>query len=57
MNTQISSKLAALAIALMMNACMLAAVAYLFDAAVQPHSTVTSLNHAIMQNVRIHFAA
>jgi hypothetical protein len=57
MNTQISSKLAAFAIALMMNACMIAAVTYLFDAAVQPHSTVTSLKSAIMQDVRNHFAA
>jgi hypothetical protein len=57
MNTQISSKLAALAIALMMNACMIAAVAYLFDAGVQPHSTVTSLKSAIMQDVRNYIAA
>jgi hypothetical protein len=57
MNNQISSKLAAFALALAMNTCMIAAVAYLFDAQVQPHSTVTSLNHAIMQNVWNHIAA
>jgi hypothetical protein len=57
MNTQISSKLTALALAMVMNTCMIAAVAYLFDAQVQPHSTVTALSHAIMQNVRNHLAA
>jgi len=57
MATQISPKLAALAIALMMNTCMIAGVAYLFDAQVQTHSTVTSLKSAIMQDVRNHIAA
>ena len=57
MNTQISSKLAALALALMMNTCIIAAVASLFDAQVQTHSTVASLKPAIMQNVRNHLAA
>jgi hypothetical protein len=57
MNTQTSSKLAALAIALMMNTCIIAGVASLFDAEVQTHSTVASLKSAIMQDVRNHIAA
>jgi len=57
MNTQISSKLAALAIALMMNTCIIAAVASLFDAEVQPRSTVAALKSAIMQDVQNHIAA
>jgi hypothetical protein len=51
MNTQISSKLAALAIALMMNTAIVAAVAYLFDAQIQRHSTVVSLESATMHEV------
>jgi hypothetical protein len=42
MNTRISSKLTALAIALMMNTVIIGAVAYLFDAQTYPHSTVIS---------------
>jgi hypothetical protein len=57
MTTQISSKLAALAVALTMNTCIIAAVAYLFDAQMPRHSTVTSLKSAIMQDVRNHIAA
>jgi hypothetical protein len=38
MNTQISSKFAALAVALMMNSLIIGAVAYLFNA--PPHPTV-----------------
>jgi hypothetical protein len=57
MNTQISSKLAAFAVALMMNTCIIAGVASLFDAEVQTHSTVASLKSAIMQNARNHLAA
>jgi hypothetical protein len=51
MNTQISSKLAALAIALMMNTAIAAAVAYLFDAEIRQHSTVVSLEIATMHEV------
>jgi hypothetical protein len=51
MNTQISSKLAALAIALMMNTALVAAVAYLFDAQIQQHPTVVSLESATMHEV------
>jgi hypothetical protein len=51
MNTQISSKLAALAIALMMNTAIVAAVAYLFDAQIQQRSTVVSLENATMHEV------
>jgi hypothetical protein len=51
MNTQISSKLAALAIALVMNTAIVAAVAYLFDAEIRQHSTVVSLEIATMHEV------
>jgi hypothetical protein len=51
MNMQISSKLAALAIALVMNTAIVAAVAYLFDAEIQQHSTVVSLEIATMHEV------
>jgi hypothetical protein len=40
MNTRISSKLAALAIALMMNGVVIGGVAYLFDAQTQLHLSV-----------------
>jgi hypothetical protein len=40
MNTRISSKLAALAIALMMNSLIIGGVAYLFDAQSQQHLSV-----------------
>ncbi len=42
MNTRISAKLAALAIALTMNSLIIGGVAYLFDAQAQPHLTVIS---------------
>jgi len=42
MNTRISSKLAALAVALMMNSVIIGGVAYLFDAQTQEHSSVIS---------------
>ena len=40
MNTQISTKLAALAVALMMNSLIIGGVAYLFNSQVQQHTTV-----------------
>ena len=43
MNTRISSKLAALAIALMLNTVILGGVAYLFDAQTYPYATLISL--------------
>jgi hypothetical protein len=45
MNTQISSKLAALAVALMMNSLLIGGVAYLFNAEVGRQPTM-SLQHA-----------
>ena len=42
MNTQISTKLAALAIALMMNSLLIGGVAYLFNSQL-PHTTIVSL--------------
>lgn len=43
MKTSISSKFAALAIALMMNGFIIGGVAYLFDMQTQPHLSVISL--------------
>jgi hypothetical protein len=43
MNTQISSKLAALAVALMMNSLIIGGVAYLFNAQLAVQSSVLSL--------------
>jgi len=45
MNTQISTKLAALAVALMMNSLIIGGVAYLFNDASRQQATVISLAH------------
>jgi len=45
MNTQISSKLAALAAALMMNSLLLGGVAYLFNGPPHQHVAVVSAAH------------
>jgi hypothetical protein len=45
MNTQISTKLAALAAALMMNSLLIVGVATLFNNAFQQHSAIISLAH------------
>ena len=47
MNTQISSKLAALAVALMMNSLILGGVAYLFNNQPHPHTAAMSLVQAL----------
>jgi Mn2+/Fe2+ NRAMP family transporter len=46
MTTQISTKLAALAIALMVNSAMLGGVAFLFSGQLHPSASLTSLAHA-----------
>jgi hypothetical protein len=46
MNTQISTKLAALAVALMMNGLIIGGVAYLFNSQLQQQTTVAALAHA-----------
>jgi hypothetical protein len=46
MNTQISSKFAALAVALMMNSLIIGGVAYLFNSPLQTHSAVVALVQA-----------
>ena len=46
MNTQISSKFAALAVALMMNSLIIGGVAYLFNSPLQAHTTVIALVQA-----------
>ena len=43
MNTQISTKLAALAVALMMNSVIIGGVAYLFNSQLHQHASVPSL--------------
>jgi hypothetical protein len=43
MNTQIASKFAALAVALMMNSLIIGGVAYLFTGQLPHHSTVLSI--------------
>jgi hypothetical protein len=45
MNTQISTKLAALAVALMMNSLLLGGVAYLFNAPLHQHAVAMSIAH------------
>jgi len=46
MNTQISTKLAALAVALMMNSLLMGGVAYVFNAQSHQHTAVVSVAHA-----------
>ena len=46
MTTQISTKLAALAVALMMNSLLIGGVAYVFNAQAHQHSAITSLVQA-----------
>jgi hypothetical protein len=46
MNTQISSKLAAFAVALVMNSLIIGGVALVFNGQIQQHSTTTSLDRA-----------
>jgi hypothetical protein len=43
MNTRISTKLAALAIAMMMNSMLFGGVAYLFDTQAHQHSSLVAL--------------
>jgi hypothetical protein len=45
MNTQISTKLTALAVALMMNSLLLGGVAYLFSTPSHQHTAVMSVAH------------
>lgn len=49
MNTKISAKLAALAIALMMNSLIIGGVAYLFDVQNQPNLSVSSFAKQLAQ--------
>jgi len=49
MNTQISSKLAALAVALMMNSLIIGSVAYVFSGRIQHNATSVSLDRASAQ--------
>jgi hypothetical protein len=45
MNTQISTKLTALAVALMMNSLIIGVVAYLFNGQAHQHTILMSLAH------------
>jgi uncharacterized protein HemX len=49
MNTQISSKLAALAVALMMNSLIIGGVSYLFTGQIQQHESTASRDFAAAQ--------
>ena len=46
MTTQISTKLAALAVALMMNSLIIGGVAYVFTGSLHPRTAAVSLAHA-----------
>ncbi len=47
MNTQISTKLAALAVALMMNSLIVGGVAYLFNTQSHQHTSIVSIAHTL----------
>jgi hypothetical protein len=47
MNTQISTKLAALAAALLMNSLLIVGVAYLFNSSLNQHADIVSVAHAV----------
>lgn len=47
MNTQISTKLAALAVALMMSSLIIGGVAYLFNSQTHPHTVLVSVAPAV----------
>jgi hypothetical protein len=51
MNTQISTKLAALAVALMMNSLLFGGVAYLFNSQLQQHTAIVSLAHTALSTI------
>jgi hypothetical protein len=51
MNTQISSKFAALAVALMMNSLIIGGVAYLFNGQQHQHTTIISLAHTAVSTM------
>ena len=53
MNTQISTKLAALAVALMMNSVIIGGVAYLFNGQLRQHAGVPSLVQASAAQTRL----
>jgi len=53
MNTQISTKLAALAVALMMNSLLIGGVAYLFNSQVHQHTAITSLAHSTASTLTV----
>ena len=52
MNTQISNKLAALAVALMMNSLIISGVAYLFNSQLR-HTTVISLAYNTASTAKV----
>ena len=52
MNTQISTKFAALAAALMMNSLLIVGVAYLFNSSSHQHMDFSSLAHAAASTLK-----
>jgi hypothetical protein len=51
MTTQISTKLAALAVALMMNSLLIGGVAYVFNGPMHQHAAITSLAHTAVSTL------
>jgi hypothetical protein len=51
MNTQISTKLAALAVALVMNSLLIGGVAYLFNGQLHQHTAIISLAHTAVSTL------
>ena len=51
MNTQISTKLAALAVALMMNSLIIGGVAYVFNGPLHQHTAAISLAHTAVSTL------
>ena len=52
MHTQISTKFAALAVALMMNSLIIGGIAYLFNGPLHQHTTVLSVASAAVATMR-----
>ncbi len=49
MTTQISTKLAALAVALVMNSMIIGGVAFLFNSQMHPHTMLVSVTHGAQE--------
>ena len=52
MTTEISTKLAALAVALMMNGLLMGGVAYVFNGQLHQHASIISLAHTAISTLK-----